>query len=290
MDKRSVLYIVLAGISWGMASVFVNTLGGYGFAPMQISALRNIIGAIIITAFVLIKNPRMMKVAPKEIALFALSGVCIFLTNAFYYISMNMTSASTAVVLMYIAPIIVMIVSVLFMGEKLTRMKFLSVVGAFLGSALVTGIIGGIKFSVVGIIIGALSGITYSIYNICAKIEMKRGNDALAAAAYCFITAAVLSAVFSNPVTLFSMTFENPAKILPIAIAMGIVVGALPYFLYTLGSKKLPASTASAMATIEPLTGTLVSVLVYKEVLDFAGVIGIIMILGSVVALSYSKG
>jgi drug/metabolite transporter (DMT)-like permease len=205
------------------------------------------------------------------------------------YISMKMTSPSTAVVLMYIAPIIVMIISVLFMGEKLTLRKFLCVIGAFLGCALVTGVIGGIKFSVAGIIIGALSGITYSVYCIFAKIEMRHGDDALCATAYCFITAGILSLIFSNPVTIIKTVSLAPLKIIPVAILMGICVGALPYFLYTLASKKLSASTASAMATIEPLTGTIVSVTVFNEVLSLGAIIGIVLILGSVIVLSYCK-
>lgn len=289
MDKRSLIYIVLAGITWGMASIFVNTLSFFGFTPTQISAIRNVVAAIIICIYAAIKNPKIFKAPIKEIVLFIISGTCIYLTNAFYYISMKMTSPSTAVVLMYLAPIIVMIISVVFMGEKLTLRKFFSIIGAFLGCALVTGVIGGIRFSVMGIIIGALSGITYSIYCIFAKIQMRRGDDALCATAYCFITAGILSLVFSNPANIIRIVSVAPLKIIPVALLMGVCVGALPYFLYTLASKKLSASTASAMATIEPLTGTIVSVTVFNEVLSLGGIIGIVLILGSVIVLSYCK-
>lgn len=289
MDKRSVLYIVCAGISWGTASIFVKELGKFAFSPTEISAIRNIAAAILICICVLIKNPKIMIVPKKEIPLFALSGVCLFLTNAFYYMSMDLTTPSTAVVLMYIAPIFVMAVSVVFMGEKLTGAKAFAVICAFLGCILVTGITGKAKFDAKGILFGILSGISYGSYSVCAKIEMRRKNNPLCATAYCFLTAAALSVLTQLSFTFKEEMFLNPSRVLLLSFGMGIAVGALPYFLYTLASRKLPASTASAMATVEPLTATLISVLFYKERLQIGSFLGILLILGSVLVLSFQK-
>jgi len=68
--------------------------------------------------------------------------------------------------LMYTAPIFVMTYSVIFLGEKLTLKKFISLVFVVVGCAFISGIFGGVKFSLWGVISGLLAGITYSAYNI----------------------------------------------------------------------------------------------------------------------------
>lgn len=289
MHKPSIFYIILAGFLWGSAVVFSKVLGGFGFTPLQMTALRNTVAALALFFYILITNPKQFKASVKEIVIFVISGACILFTGTFYYTAMEMTSPSTAVVLMYIAPILVMGVSVLFMGERFNKQKGVAVAFAFIGCGLVTGIIGGLKFQIVGILMGILSGIVYAAYNICAKIEMKRGNDAVTASFYCFLGAAVIGILISNPVTLFGTVTQNSPQALPYVIAQGLFTGAIPYFLYTLASKRLPAGVASAMGTTEPMSATLISVVFYNDKIGLQGFVGIILIIGAVLLLSRSE-
>ena len=289
MHKPSLLYIVLAGVLWGSAVIFSKILGSFGFTPLQMTVMRNAVSALALFLYILIKNSRQFKAPIKEIVLFVLSGLCILFTGTFYYTAMKMTTPSIAVVLMYIAPILVMAVSVLFMGERFNMLKGLAVAFAFIGCGLVTGIIGGIKFNLLGIGIGALSGICYAAYNICAKIEMKRGNDAVTASFYCFLGAAIIGILICNPVSLGNALSEATAKAVPFIIAQGLFTGAIPYFLYTLASKRLPAGIASATGSIEPMSATIISIVFFNEVLEIQGLIGILMILTAVLLLSKSE-
>lgn len=289
MHKPSMFYIILAGFLWGSAVVFSKLLGGLGFTPIQMTALRNAVAAIAMLTCILILNPKLLKSSFKDITVFAISGGCIFLTGTFYYTAMEMTSPSTAVVLMYIAPILVMGVSVILMGECLTKRKAIAVAFAFIGCGLVTGIIGGIKFQLWGILIGAMSGVAYAAYNICAKIEMNCGNNPLTASFYCFLSAAIIGMLICNPVTVFNMVAENSSESLLFVVAQGLFTGAIPYLLYTMASKSLPAGVASALGTTEPMSATLISVIFYNETLGIQGLIGILLILGAVLLLSKSE-
>ena len=69
----------------------------------------------------------------KDLLIFIAIGVCLFGTGTAYFIAMQVTSVSTAVVLMYTAPIYVLIFSVLFLGEKLSLPKGLAVAGMLVG-------------------------------------------------------------------------------------------------------------------------------------------------------------
>ena len=289
MKKLAFIYIILAGITWGTSGIFVNLLAPYGFTSPQLTAIRATVSLISIGIFILIKEKNAFKSSPKELILFLGSGVTLFGTSTCYYVSMQMTSISTAVVLMYTAPVIVMIFSVAFLGEKLTKLKTLSVFLMVLGCGLVSGIIGGLKFDLLGILIGMLSGICYSAYNILTKIQMEKGIRSTTASFYNFLITSVISLIIANPVKLGSNAAADPAVIIPLMVALGVVTYVIPYVLYTNAMKYLPAGTASALGIVEPMAATVFSIVIFHEKLSVPSAIGIILILAAVLMLSRTE-
>ena len=245
MKKRAFLYIILAGIFWGTSGIYVHFLSPCGYSSLQLTNVRGIVSAICMCVYALIHNKKIFKATLKELILYALSGVSMLLTATCYFASIKMTSVSTAVILMYTAPIFVMVYSVTFLGEKLTKIKALSVICMLIGCCLTSGVIGGFKFNLIGIVLGFISGISYAAYNIFTKIQMRRSCNPVKASMYCFIFMAVISFFISQPIQTLHIAYENPLSV-PLLIGCGICTCILPYFLYTLALKVLPAGEASA--------------------------------------------
>ncbi len=289
MKKLALTYIISASVLWGTSGIFVHFLAPFGFSSLQMTFLRAIVSAAALGIYILITNRSLFKADIKQLLLYAGSGVSFFLTASCYYFSMQATSISTAVVLMYTAPIFVMIYSVAFLGERLTKTKTVAVVAMIAGCGLVSGIIGGLKFDLTGILFGFLSGISYSAYNIFTKIEMRKKCNPISATFYCFSAAVILGLFTCNIRSLPSAFAENLPVTIPLAIGLGIFTCVLPYFLYTLSLKELPAGTASALGILEPMAATVFSVIIFREVLGIYSVLGIVLILGSVFLLSKSK-
>ena len=285
MKTRAFIFIVLAGIFWGTSGLFVHFLAPYGFTSIQMTAMRAAVSFIVMAVYVLIKNRSLFKAKPKEILLFLGSGISFLLTATFYFTSMQLSSVATAVVLMYTAPAIVMVYSVLFLGERLTKVKAISVAVMLIGCCLVSGVVGGMKFNALGILFGVLSGISYSAYNILTKIEMKKGSSPISTTLYNFLFSSVGAIAICNPASLFENFSSRPAFTVPVMIACGIVTCIAPYFLYTVAMKTLPAGTASALGIVEPMAATVFSIVVLHESLNVFSAIGIIMILGAVFLL-----
>ena len=202
---------------------------------------------------------------------------------------MQLPSVSTAVVLMYTAPVIVMIVSVAFLGEKMTPLKGICVVAMMVGCSLVSGIVGGAKFHAVGIAIGLLSGISYSAYNIFTKLQMRAHSHPMAATLYSFLFMAILACCFCKPGEAIHLIAANPVKTLPLVVSIGVVNCVLPYCFYTLALKELPVGTASALGIVEPMAATIFSVTLLGEKLRISSLLGIVLILGAVCLLSRNK-
>ena len=76
--------------------------------------------------------------------------------------------------------------------------------------ALVSGIVGGMEFSFLGVALGLGSGISYSAYNIFTKIEMMHKSDSLSATLYCFMVMGIVSLFFCNPPQMVTLTMQNP--------------------------------------------------------------------------------
>lgn len=289
MKKKAFIYIILAGILWGTSGIFVKLLSPYGITPFQMTAVRGTVSSACMFVFALIKDRSLLKIKPTDIVFFALIGLSLFGTGGCYYTSMQMTSVSTAVILMYTAPVYVMIFSVLFLGEKFSKLKLVSIVCMLAGCCLVSGMIGGLKFNVAGILIGVLSGISYAAYNILTKIAMRRGFTAVTATMYSFVFMAVIALSFSSPIDIVYAAKNDPLPLIPMLIALGIVTHVLPYLFYTLSMKSLPVGTVSALGIVEPMAATIFSVILFKEKLDIFSASGIILILAAVFLLAKAE-
>jgi len=287
MKKKAFAYIILAGILWGTSGLFVAALAPRGFTSMQMTAMRGCVSLICFLIYALIFDRSALRARPAELLLLAGSGLSLFGTAFCYYTSMQMTSVSTAVVLMYTAPIFVTVFSVIFMGERMTALKAVSIGMMVVGCCLVSGIVGGFAFDPLGILIGLASGICYSSYNILTKIEMKKGIKPTTATTYNFAVMAAVSLAICDPVDMvLGMTsFSSVA----LAIGIGVVTTVLPYLFYTLAMRELPAGTASSLGIVEPLAATLFGILLLSQVPDIFAFIGIALIVVAVFMLGKAE-
>lgn len=289
LKKKSFFLIILACLFWGTSGIFVHYLTPYGASAMQMAAIRGMVSFCIFAVYVLIFNRRFFCLKLRDLPLFIGSGISMFLAAGFYYLSMQMTSVSTSVILMYTAPVFVMCYSVIFLKEKLTKIKVLSVVFMVIGCALVSGVVSGMKYNLPGIIIGLLSGVAYSAYNIITKISMKKNVNPITATVYSYLFMALSAFCVASPGGIVHIALNNPPFVSALMIAMGVCTFTIPYFLYNIGLNGLPAGTAASLGVGEPLAATLYSVILFGEKLDGFSICGIVLILSAVVMLAKTE-
>ena len=196
---------------------------------------------------------------------------------------------ATAVVLMYTAPIYVTAFSIVFLSEKSSKLKIVSIGIMLVGCALVSGIVGDLKFDTLGIVLGVLSGIVYATYNVITKIALSKGLNAITLTLYSFLFMMLSALVFARPSEIFENAAKEPAVTVPLMIGIGIFTFVLPYFFYTLSMRDLPAGTASALSIIEPLAATLFGAIIFGDMPGIISAIGIILIILATVLLGKSE-
>lgn len=289
MKKLSFAFVILAGVLWGTSGLFVQLLAPYGFTTLQISAVRGGVSFVAVALFALLFDRSLFRVRWWELLLCLFIGVALFGTGNCYFYALQLTSISTAVVLMYTEPALVMLFSVLFLREKITPLKLVSLCTMLFGCVLVSGILGDFKPNPVGILIGLLSGVSFAAYNILTKIAVDKGMRPLSVTLYGFLFASSLSLALSNPVELVRTAASALGETLPLLVAIGLVSFVAPYLLYTMAMRALPVGTVSALGIVEPMAATVFGILFLKEHLTVLSAVGIAAILLAVVLLGLAE-
>ena len=286
--KLAVLSVLLAGTLWGCIGFFVRRYEALGLSSMQTAALRITLAAIIFAVFVLIYKPKLYKIKLKDIWCFLGTGVVSVGVFTFcYFKSIELSSLSVAAVLLYTAPAFVMLFSLIFFKEKMTVMKGVALVLAVVGCAMTTGVIGGdINVTVAGLLFGLGSGICYALYSIFSRFALNRGYEPFTITLYTFIFASIFSVVACDIRPVIGVLTESWESA-GFAVLFALVSCVLPYVFYTLGLKYISASTASIIATVEPVVATVVGAWYFGEALGVPfGYIGVGLVFLSVVLIN----
>jgi len=285
-----VIYVLIAGITWGIIGLFVRNLNGYGFSSMGIVFLRSISGSIIMGIFLLLYNRDLFRIRMKDIWCFIGTGiVSLTLFNICYFTTIKMTSLAVAAILLYTAPSMVMVMSAVIFKEKLTMVGIVSVILAFAGCALVTGVVGSENsISAAGIIIGLGSGLGYALYSIFARFALDKGYHSFTVTFYTLIFSSIGTVFFFQPALTAEVLTEDWWVILLIA-GFGLISTAIPYIFYTLGLQRMEAGKASVIASVEPVTATVIGLLIYNEHLSAMSVVGVALVLISIAVVNQNK-
>lgn len=286
MRKRALIYVILSGILWGSSAIFFTLLKRLGFTSLQMTAVRSVGAALYMGLFTLVCDRSAFRISGKELPFYLISGLMMYGAAAFYYGSIAASSPAVAAVLMYTSPAFVMVWSVLFLKETLTRRKVLSVALVIAGCALVSGIGGGGAVSLAGILLGLAAGLSYGTYTIVTKLEMKRRLSSVSANLYSLLIMGLVSIPLGDPSGIVRNTAENLPAALPLMLGVGLFTCVLPYVFFSLSLRELPAGTAASLSVIEPLAAALFSVCFFGERLSAATVCGIVLILTAVFLLS----
>lgn len=289
MKTRAFLFIILAGVLWGTSGIFSYLLTPYGFTAWHLTALRGAIAFVCLALYALFRDRRSFHATPRALLLYLGVGASLFGTSGFYFAAMRLTSVSTAVVLMYTAPVMVMLFSLFFWKERFTKLKLLSVCVMLLGCIFVSGIIGGLRFHPTGIFVGLLSGISYASYNVLTKLAMQTGKAPMTTTLYGALFMSLIALFVCRPLGIIDAAAERPALTLPLMLSLGVLTFILPYLFYARGLKMLPAGTASSLSVVEPMAATLFSIAFLKEKPTVFSVLGICFILLAVFLLASEK-
>lgn len=278
---QGTLLVVAGAVCFSTAILFVRMTDGMGVG--SITFFRSLFGFLFLCLF-LPRNPAALRVRDYRpvVKRLVLLGLTVGLTAALFTYSIQHTTAAIAALLVNSAPIYVAVLAPLLLHEAPARYTWISIPLAAAGMVLLVDP-GAIELdweTLDGVVAAALSGITYGM-----AMMMGRGLR--------HYVSGYTQTVWSLGITtlmLVPFAFSTPGDVLldnlPILIPLGIFSLGLSYLFYFMGLERISAQVVSVVSLAEPVSGILIGILAFGEMLTLFGAAGGALILLSILLIA----
>ena len=280
----------IAGLSWGSMAVAAQYLfEHFEFAPTDLVCGRLFGAGLIILIFELLRGVNVFRVGGLRNWIdLAIYGVALLLTQYAFFQAIRYTNAGTAAVVVAAGPALVLFYMRVFEHYAMNTCEVASVILCFIGVALLgtKGEINTMDFSLIGLAwaIGSnMAGVFGTLFcrhllNRVGVLKSVGWASVLSGAVMCALYSPWSATVVWTPLSISCYMYV-------------VIVGTVVAFCCFLESMKyVTANIASLLGCLEPLSGLVLSVLILGVSYGTAESIGIVLILGAVVWLSWAKG
>ena len=291
MKVKAHMALLLVALIYGANyTIAKNVLDQDYLTPNGFILLRVISGFVL---FSIIHNLVIReKVERKDIALLGLCGLFgIAMNQLFFFKGLGATSPVHASLIMVVTPIIVLIVSSLYLKEKIGGWKVLGIISGMMGAMLLilkgsTGTNG--MSSSIGDLYILINAASYAIYLVLVK-ELMRKYHPFTVMKWVFGFGLIVVVPFGirDIVEVSWNTFP-----LDIWIAIGYVLLFTTFFAYLLNAYALSIvnpTVASAYIYMQPLIASTIAILWYNDELSSLKVMCAVLIFVGVYFISFQK-
>ncbi|MDI9642035.1 MAG: EamA family transporter [Archaeoglobaceae archaeon] len=263
---RGEFAILFSAILMGTISIFVRNTGS---DPIFVAFIRLSFATIFLLPILFLLGEE-FRITRLHIALAFFN----LLTIVSYVSAIQQIEAGTAALLLYTAPIYVLILAILH-GEKIERETIISIPLGLFGLYLMLSPYP--EFNL-GLISGVISGISYAVVFALTK----KAKD------FSSFNITFFNVLFGSIILLPYALLNFSEFPLFWAFGLGLIPTAIPFTLFIYGVKKVKLQRAPIIALIEPLFAILVGFLYFGEVLSFSQLLGGFLVL-SATALAWRK-
>lgn len=279
-ELKGYLSISAAAVLWGFAATVAKFFFNRQYEPLILVQMRVSIAFVILFSYFIIKNPAILRFHLRDIPHVLIVGVLgVAGSNYFYYAAIKETNVSTAILVQYTAPIMVMLYAAVFQKEKLSAGKVTALVFSISGIFLAIGAYNPdiINANGYGILLALLAAVSFSIFNVSGK-ELTKKYSVWTGLIY-FLGAATVFWIFINsPVQIVNAhyTYDDWG----VFAVISVISILLPYSLYYFGLNHIQSSKAIIISTVEPV------VAIISEWLFLGGSMGLIQVFGAVLVIA----
>jgi drug/metabolite transporter, DME family len=291
-SRRGAWLILLAATLWGTVGVTIQALYqltasnalSIGFFRLALATPALALGCFSLIGW------RMFRVAWRDLAIIALLGLMLALYQVCFFGAISLVGVAIAtLVTLCSAPVLVALISTFLTGERPSRVVIIALALAVVGVGLVVGFQPGAQQQAVnplGVALALGSGLGYALVALSGRAVAGRYHPlqinaiAFAASALALLPAALLTGFVG----------AYPSAGWALLLYLGLVPSALAYGLFLTGMRSTPATVASVLTLVEPLTATILAAILFGERLGALGLLGGALLLGAILLLALASG
>jgi drug/metabolite transporter (DMT)-like permease len=273
-----ILLIVISAASFGTLAIFGRLLYDDGLDTFSMMFLRFGLAAVFMLMILLGRGEKL----PRGKILLALLGMGAigYVGQSFSYLSaIKYASAGLVALLLYLYPMFVFILSVVFLHEKMTWVKVFAIIAALIGTALIVDPKGG---QPLGIFFSIAAALIYSGYIIVGTNVTKQVSP-LQSSTVIFASAGLVYGIL--------MSIDGPhfpTTSLGWVHIAGIVLVAtiIPVVTFLAGLERIGPTNSAMLSTLEPVVTVLLAAWFFGEKLAWIVLFGGSLILVAVILLT----
>lgn len=297
MTRRPALgyaMVLTAATLWALNGAVSKVLLTSGGVPSERLTEVRATGAFVLLFTVLVFWRRhTLRVRPREVPFLAVFGVVgLAFVTWFYFIAIERLDIGVALLIQYVAPVLVALYARYVLREPVRRRIWLALALSVLGLSLLLELWDGLDLDGVGVLASIGAACTFALYILMADRGLRtRSTSSLLA--YGFLFAAVFWAIV-QPWTSFpgglvddsvSLLGRLDGIELPVWLLMAwmVVLGTIvPFGLLVASLRHVTATRAGILAMFEPVAGAAIAWIWLEEALSSSQLLGAIVVLSGI--------
>jgi DME family drug/metabolite transporter len=273
-SKSGVIPLLLAAFLWSTIGLATKRALNAGSDAFWIGGMRAGVSAVLSSIFL-----------RRRVLDFKLALIGIFFTGPLYLIyvfSVMHSGIGIAAVLLYTAPVIVIILAKFLLNESLNTRKLIALILSFSGIVAI-GLRGGGNLDLVAIALGLGSSLSYSGIILGVRKLAVSGYDEIELG----LGPQVWAALELLPLLSLSRGSLNLDSMISI-VYLGIFPSFLAYYLHAMGLKRIEAGPASIISNLEPISALILGIFLGEQP-GLLGFLGSALIISSAIIVSWRR-
>ena len=264
-----------------------------GVSSLRLAEPRSIGAALGLACIVALLSPRELRVSRAELPHLALLGIAgLAFVQWFYFLAIDRLPIGIALLIQYLAPLLVALYVRFVVGERVRRRIWLALGLALTGLALVVQLWEGLVLDGVGVAASLAAAVSYAVYVLLAEREVGR-RHVLSVALWGFVFASLfwlaVQPLWTFPVDAFReevsllgnlASTEVPAWLL--ACWWSLLGTIAPFGLVVAALRHISATRVGIVAMLEPVAASIIAWAWLGESLAAVQLVGGVVVLGGI--------
>lgn len=282
------IYGAIAAACYGMNPLFTLPLYKANISVNSVLCYRYVLATLLLWFWLKFIKKTPLRISRHEFFLLLVMGLIFSFSSFTLFKSYTYMDAGIASTLLFIYPILVALLMIIFFKERIRNSTIISLILMSIGITMLYNGKPGESLNIYGVLLVFLSALSYAIYIIGIKTIPKLAN--MNADKLIFYVM-----LFGSFIYIYNLKFFTNLEIIntPIlwinAFALALLPTILSLAAMTESIKLIGATPAAILGALEPVTALFFGVAVFHEQLTVKIVMGILAILSAVILIILKK-
>ena len=273
----------IAAVSYGTNPLFAVPLYGLGLSVGSVLFYRYLFATLLL-GLVMWRRGNSFHLTRRQIPLMMIQGVLFALSSVGLFEAYKYMDVGLASTMLFVEPVMVALLLWIFYREKISLSVLCAIIISFTGIVLIANPGHGANVLAKGVAYVMFASLVYAIYMVLInKTSLQRLGGT---------TLTFYSLLFGLSVMIVKVDFLTqlqPVPMTPIGIGSAIGLSLFPTIISILtvavAVQLVGSVSVSILGALEPVTGLIIGVLLFGEILTVKAGIGVVLILLSVIVL-----